>query len=74
MEIVTVASGDTLHGILWRRDRGRTAEAVQATLALNPGLAALGPLLPAGTRIRLAPAPSEGGEREAAIVRLWGKG
>ena len=70
--VVVERDGETLHAILFRRDRGRTAELVEAALALNPGLARIGPHLPVGTEILLPPPHADDdGAREAAIVRLW---
>lgn len=44
---------------------------VEAILALNPGLAALGPILPLGTAIKLPPRPSTGPARKT-VARIWG--
>lgn len=66
-ETVTTLDGDTVDMVLWRH-RGRTAAITEQTLTLNPGLAALGPVLPAGIEITLpviAPIPV----RET--VKLW---
>lgn len=49
-------------------ERGGT---VESTLALNPGLAAKGVILPLGTVIKLPPRPSEGPPRKV-ISRTWG--
>lgn len=58
--------GDTPDLIAWRAwgDRSRAAEAL---LAANPGLAALGPVLPAGTRVEIPDLP----EPEAPVTKLW---
>ncbi|KPF98797.1 hypothetical protein IP86_10720 [Rhodopseudomonas sp. AAP120] len=45
--------------------------AVESILSLNPGLAALGWLLPLGTRIKLPARPSSGPKRPT-IKRIWG--
>ncbi len=42
--------GDTVDLVAWKL-AGRTAEVVEAILAANPGLAALGPILPIGTAV-----------------------
>lgn len=41
-----------------------------ATLALNPGLAAVGLILPVGTTVQLPDAPAPVSE---GSIRLWGK-
>lgn len=50
------------------RQAGRLTAYVTATLKANPGLAALGPILPLGTVIAL---PEFVIERPRAAVRLW---
>ena len=66
MRIVVSREGDMVDLIAWRayRHRNRTAEIL---LDANPGLAAYGPILPAGLVIKLPevpqPAPIE--------IRLW---
>lgn len=69
--------GDTLDALLWRV-MGATAGVVEITLSLNPGLAALGAVLPEGHIVTLpaiAPASSAATARTAAprrdIVQLW---
>ena len=49
-ETVTSRDGDTVDALLWR-ERGRTAVVTEQVLELNPGLAARGPVLPAGVAI-----------------------
>lgn len=53
--------GQTVELVLWRRygRRGQTAAMLTATLALNPGVAALGPILPLGTPLVLPDLPAE---------------
>lgn len=48
-------------------ERGGTVESL---LALNPGLAALDPILPMGTVIRLPARPPETPRKR--VVRIWG--
>jgi len=58
---------DTVDSLCWRH-LGSSA-AVEQTLLLNPGLAALGPVLPMGTRVTLpdeAPAPLQ-----TNLIQLW---
>lgn len=62
------SDGDTVDYVCWRH-YGRTAETVEVVLEANPGLAARGPVLPAGVEIEL-PAIEEP-ERQT-LVRLWG--
>jgi phage tail protein X len=69
MTIVTALDGETVDAICWRA-LGRTQGVTEQLLALNPGLAALGPSLPGGTQVilpdlgQLAPAVLE-------TVNLW---
>ena len=60
-------AGDTADLIAFRR-RGTTT-IVEALLALNPGLARLGTLIPAGTKVFLPPAPSK--TKIVAAPRIW---
>ena len=50
---VQALQGDTLDQ-LCQRHIGSTAGTVEAALTANPGLAALGPVLPLGTRVVVA--------------------
>lgn len=59
--------GDTVDLIAWR-ELGFTAGATEAILDANPGLAALGPVLPTGTPVVL-PVPQAETPRQE--VRLW---
>lgn len=57
---------DTVDLLCWRH-LGRTAGTTEATLAANPGLAGIGPHLPAGHRVTLvAPPPVP-----RTLVQLW---
>lgn len=52
VDVMTVtAEHTTLDLLLWRVLRREVPGLVEATLDLNPGLAALGPILPVGTRV-----------------------
>lgn len=64
--IIRTLDGDTLDLILWRELGGSTQ--IADCLALNPHLADLGPILPAGLPVRIpdAPAPAE-----RDLIRLW---
>ncbi len=69
MDTVRSIAGDTLDALAWRA-RGLGPADLPAILAANPGIAALGPILPTGTPVILpdiaAPASSV---RE--LVQLW---
>ncbi|WP_193391515.1 tail protein X [Erythrobacter sp. SG61-1L] len=69
LETITSKAGEMLDQIVWRH-RGRTAALVEQALELNPGLADLGPVLPAGIAITLPEAASAQPVRET--VKLWG--
>ena len=58
--------GDTLDLLCWRT-LART-DIVEATLALNPGLADHGPVLPTGLLVQLAP---PGTTHTRSTVSLW---
>ena len=65
-EIVVVkGDGISVDLLLWRRYGRAGTSLVEQTLAMNPGIARLGPLLPLGTRVELPPLP----ERVAVPVR-----
>lgn len=66
-EIIT-RDGDMLDELLWQH-LGTDAQ-IAAGFEANPGLAALGPVLPAGLRVRL---PEARPLRQGGQVRLWGK-
>lgn len=59
--------GETLDALCWRT-RGSTAD-LPTVYTANPGLAAAGPILPAGTKV-LLPAPSPSASRRET-VQLW---
>lgn len=65
--IVRALQGDTLDAIC-HRHLGRTQDAVEAALALNPGLADLGPVLPMGTAVELPELPAPPANN---TVNLW---
>jgi phage tail protein X len=62
-------AGETVDEVCWR-ELGRTAGVTEQVLALNPGLAALGPTLPAGTPITL-PEPPALAPQIRETVNLW---
>ncbi|WP_420925159.1 tail protein X [Aeromonas veronii] len=59
--------GDTLDLILFRH-YGYTAGITEQVLNLNPGLAALGPILPTATPINMPAAPTQA---EQPLIQLW---
>lgn len=66
-ETYTTVDGDMVDDIAFGRF-GRSEAAVEAIFAANPGLAARGPVLPAGVTIRI-PLPVE--KDRAEMARLW---
>ncbi|MCW6036834.1 tail protein X [Spirulina subsalsa FACHB-351] len=51
--VVKTIAGDSVNRLLWRELRRDDDSAEEALWSLNPGLAAYGPLLPAGIRVVL---------------------
>lgn len=58
---------DTVDQLCWRH-LGRTEAVVEAMLDINPGLAALGPVLPADTLVTLPDIPIT---PTRSTVQLW---
>lgn len=69
MATATALEGDTVDAICWR-ELGRTRAVTEQVLVLNPGLAALGPKLPAGTVVTL-PELSAAAPAVLETVKLW---
>lgn len=65
---VTAHQGDTLDTLCWRHLG--TTQPVEAALQLNPGLAALGPILPMGTRVTL-PEAEQTAVQTKQTIQLW---
>lgn len=65
---VTAQQGDTLDQ-LCQRHLGRTGGVVEAALEANPGLAALGPVLPMGTPVTLPDQASAAAQ--TSLLQLW---
>lgn len=65
---VIAHQGDTVDSLCWRHI-GSTAD-VELVLEINPGLAALGPILPEGTRLTLPDAPVSA-VAQANLINLW---
>ena len=72
LETVTVrGDGITLSLLVWRRFRKPMPGLVEQILDLNQGLAALGPVLPIGTRVDI-PIPIEvEAAPPAGRIQLW---
>lgn len=66
----TALQGETLDGLCWRLLGTTAAGVVEAALALNPGLAALGPVLPEGTAVTL-PDPPATAAVPRETINLW---
>lgn len=67
--IVIAEEGDTADRICFRY-LGRTGAVTEQLLSLNPGLAALGPLIPHGARVKL-PAQNDLSPVQNETVKLW---
>ncbi len=69
MTIYVTRQGQTVDLVCWDFYR-RTADVTELVLAANPGLSALGPILPLGTRLKLPDLPIQ--QRSARkLVSLW---
>lgn len=55
--VARAIEGDTLDALVWRT-RGLGPADLPAVLASNPGIAALGPILPKGTAVTLPATPA----------------
>lgn len=64
---VIASQGDTLDALCYRR-YGRTEGVVEAVLAVNPGLAELGAVLPHGTAVVL---PVVESSTASETLNLW---
>lgn len=62
------SEGDTVDYIAWKYYGTQNGRAVEQLLEANPGLADVGPLLPAGYLLTM---PEIQQEPEAQAVRLW---
>jgi phage tail protein X len=69
--IIKVAGdGVSVDLLVWRKYRRPMPGLVERVLDINPGLAALGPILPVGTLVKL-PTVKPPPVPELAVVRLW---
>ena len=64
---VIASQGDTLDALCYRH-YGRTEGVVEAVLAVNPGLAELGAVLPHGTAVEL---PVVASSTTSETINLW---
>lgn len=64
---VIAQQGDTVDDLCWRH-LGSSA-AVEETLEANPGLAALGPVLPIGTAVQLP--EQDSAPQNHTLIQLW---
>lgn len=69
MATALARQGDTIDAMCWR-ELGATRGVVEVVFELNPGLAELGPILPAGTSVTL-PEPSSLQIPERQTIQLW---
>lgn len=68
-EMLHARQGDTLD-LLLHRDAGLGPAALELVLAANPGLAALGPMLPVGTAV-LVPDAATAAPATRPLLQLW---
>lgn len=66
--IVIAHQGDTVD-LICHRHLGRTASVVERVLEANPGLAALGPVLPMGTALDLPDSAPAAVQED--LIQLW---
>lgn len=67
---VIAHQGDTIDLICWRELGTTSGGIVEATLALNPGIADAGPIIAEGTRVIL-PDPPATAAPSRETVNLW---
>jgi phage tail protein X len=70
MTLAIALQSEPLDALCWRM-LGSTAGIVEQALGLTPGLADLGPLLPAGTAIQLPAAAAAAAGSRMAEIALW---
>jgi phage tail protein X len=69
-ETITARDGDTLDALIWR-ERGLGPADLPAVLAANPGIAALGPILPKGQAVILPAITAPATAVRTDVVNLW---
>ena len=65
---VIAQQGDSIDSLCWRHLG--TSAVVEQALLLNPGLAALGPILPMGTAVTL-PDVTDTNASATPLIQLW---
>ena len=70
MTTVRSIEGDTVDLVCWR-ELGQTEEVLEETVERNPGLAALGAILPPGTQLDLPEPSATPDAKTRDIVQLW---
>ncbi len=68
MTRIVAQAGDTLDYLCWRHYGATDNRVVETVLQANPGLAALGPVLPAGTKVQM---PEMTQPAQTRGLRLW---
>lgn len=71
-QVTVRGDGITADLLLWRRYGSEGQALLEATLDLNPGLAALGSVLPAGTVVMLPDLPDPAARPARPVVSLFG--
>ncbi|WP_439604743.1 tail protein X [Shinella sp.] len=69
--VIVRGEGLTVDLLLWRKYGVKGRALVEATFALNAGLAALGPVLPLGTSVTLADLPAAPKVNERLAISLF---
>lgn len=69
--VVVQGEGITVDLLVWRRYRRPIPGMVEKVLAMNPGLAARGPILPLGEVVRLPIVEAKAETPARALVQLW---
>lgn len=70
VDTVPARQGDTLEALIWR-ERSLGPADLPAVLAANPGIAALGPILPKGTIVNLPAIAAPAVLVRTDVVNLW---
>ena len=70
LDIIRARDGDTLDSLIWRERNFGPAD-LPAVLAANPGIAALGPILPKGQPINLPAIAAPATAVRTDVVNLW---
>lgn len=70
LDMVRARDGDTLDALIWR-ERNLGPADLPAVLAANPGVAALGPILPKGQPINLPAIAAPATAVRIDVLNLW---